>query len=402
MKLFQWEISTKKFIAIVSTAVVLLASGITIPIVAINSGKDKGNAPTPHTHVPTKIEYVAPDCDTAGNNQYYFCDGCDKYFKDEECKTETTVSAEQIEKTGHTGGEAACGEKAVCMNCGEPYGEVGEHSYGEASYAWSTENTICTATRVCSKDESHVETENGKINSSVAKAATCEEMGETTYVATFTNTAFATQSKTVTDIAIDDKNHKEGEVKYVWNGNNTECTATQYCERNVAHVIYTETATASVEQTGDCSTGITTTYTATFTNTAFETQTKAETISVEELEHTYGDPIVEWNADYTDCTVTRVCSTGNHTDTLTRKIEMASDGAKTVTAYDGKGAKIAFFVYKQKTSGDGYYLYQSEIERANSIQVKTYDEAGNCTSEGYRLIFEGYAPDSDDSEFGEP
>ena len=161
MKLFQWEISTKKFIAILSTAVVLLASGITIPIVAINSGKDKGNTPTPHTHVPTKIEYVAPDCDTAGNNQYYFCDGCDKYFKDEECKTETTVSAEQIEKTGHTGGEAACGEKAVCMNCGEPYGEVGEHSYGEASYAWSTENTICTATRVCSKDESHVETENG-------------------------------------------------------------------------------------------------------------------------------------------------------------------------------------------------------------------------------------------------
>ena len=323
MKLFQWEISTKKFIAIFSTAVVLLASGITIPIVAINSGKDKGNATTPHTHVPTKIEYVAPDCDTAGNNQYYFCDGCDKYFKDEECKTETTVSAEQIEKTGHTGGEAACGEKAVCMNCGEPYGEVGEHSYGEASYAWSTENTICTATRVCSKDESHVETENGKINSSVAKAATCEEMGETTYVATFTNTAF-------------------------------------------------------------------------------ETQTKAETISVEELEHTYGDPIVEWNADDTDCTVTRVCSKGNHTDTLTRKIETASDGAKTVTAYDGKGSKIAFFVYKQKTSGDGYYLYQSEIGRANSIQVKTYDEAGNCTSEGYRLIFEGYAPDSDDSEFGEP
>lgn len=376
MKLFQWEISTKKFIAIVSTAVVLLASGITIPIVAINSGKDKGNTPTPHTHVPTKIEYVAPDCDTAGNNQYYFCDGCGKYFKDEECKTETTVSAETLAKTGH--------------------------DYGEVSYVWNGDNTACTATRVCSKNESHVETENGKINSSVAKAATCEEMGETTYVATFTNTAFATQSKTVTDIAIDDKNHKEGEVKYVWNGDNTECTATQYCERNVAHVIYTETAIASVKQTGDCSTGITTTYTATFTNTAFETQTKAETISVEELEHTYGDPIVEWNADYTDCTVTRVCSKGNHTDTLTRKIETASDGAKTVTAYDGKGSKIAFFVYKQKTSGDGYYLYQSEIERANSIQVKTYDEAGNCTSEGYRLIFEGYAPDSDDSEFGEP
>ena len=80
MKFFQREISAKKFIAIVSTAVVLLASGITIPIVAINNGKDKGNTPTPHTHAPTKIEYVAPDCDTTGNNEYYFCDGCDKYF----------------------------------------------------------------------------------------------------------------------------------------------------------------------------------------------------------------------------------------------------------------------------------------------------------------------------------
>ena len=38
MKLFQWEISTKKFIAIVSTAVVLLAAGITIPIVSILMG----------------------------------------------------------------------------------------------------------------------------------------------------------------------------------------------------------------------------------------------------------------------------------------------------------------------------------------------------------------------------
>ena len=377
MKFFQREISAKKFIAIVSTAVVLLASGITIPIVAINNGKDKGNTPTPHTHAPTKIEYVAPDCDTTGNNEYYFCDGCDKYFKDEECKTETTVVAETLAKTGH--------------------------DYGEVSYVWNDDNSACTATRVCAKDESHVETENGVISSNVTKEATCVERGETTYVATFTNTAFATQSKTVTDIAIDDKNHKASEVKYVWNGNNTECTATQYCERNAEHVINTETAIVSMEQTGDCSMGITTTYTATFTNTAFTTQIKTETISVEELEHTYGDPIVEWNAEYTDCTVTRVCSTGNHIDdTLTKVIETASDGAKTVTVYDGNGRKIALFVYKQKTSDDGYYLYKSEIERANSIQVKTYDEAGNCTSEGYRLIFEGYAPDSDDSEFGEP
>ena len=32
----------------------------------------------------------------------------------------------------------------------------------------------------------------------------------------------------------------------------------------------------------------------------------------------------------------------------------------------------------------------------------TYDKDGNFLSRSYRLVFEGYAPDSDDSEFGEP
>ena len=275
------------------------------------------------------------------------------------------------------------------------------HTAGEVKYVWSADNTECVATLYCGRESSHVvKTESASVTSSVSKQATCLEKGETTYVATFADSAFATQTKTVENLAIDSSNHTAGEVKYVWSADNTECVATLYCGLDVNHIVLTENATVSVEETGDSSTGLTKTYTAEFNNTAFTKQTKTETFSTDEVEHAYGDPIVEWNADYTDCTVTRVCSNDNYTDdTLTKIIETESDGAKTVTVY-AEGVKIAFFVYKQKTTGDGYYLYRSEIKQSNSIEVKSYDENGNCTSEGYRLVFEGYAPDSDDSEFG--
>ena len=312
----------------------------------------------------------------------------------EDCN-QTDIKAEHI-----SDGAATETKPEKCTACGYEIAPMLEHThaYGEATYEWNADYTICTATRVCSKDITHVEAENGVIASEITKQANCAEQGETTYTATFTNTAFATQTETAVNVATND-NHDYGTPIYEWNADYTQCTATRVCIRNSEHK-ETENATVASETTGDCGTGITHTYTATFTNTVFEQQVK--TVTDTSAEHTYETAVVKWNADYSDCTVTRLCTVCNHTDSLTKTVKNESDGAKTVTACDEKGAKIAFFVYKQKTSGDGYYLYQSEIERANSIQVKTYDEAGNCTSEGYRLIFEGYAPDSDDSEFGEP
>ena len=312
----------------------------------------------------------------------------------EDCN-QTDIKAEHI-----SDGAATETKPEKCTACGYEIAPMLEHThaYGEATYEWNADYTICTATRVCSKDITHVEAENGVIASEITKQANCAEQGETTYTATFTNTAFATQTETAVNVETND-NHDYGAPIYEWNADYTQCTATRVCIRNSEHK-ETENATVASETTGDCGTGITHTYTATFTNTVFEQQVK--TVTDTSAEHTYETAVVEWNADYSDCTVTRLCTVCNHTDSLTKTVKNESDGAKTVTACDEKGAKIAFFVYKQKTSGDGYYLYQSEIECANSIQVKTYDEAGNCTSEGYRLIFEGYAPDSDDSEFGEP
>ena len=48
-------------------------------------------------------------------------------------------------------------------------------------------------------------------------------------------------------------------------------------------------------------------------------------------------------------------------------------------------------------------MYQREYQPTptSHISVQTFDENGNLLSDMFRLVFEGYAPDSDDSEFGD-
>jgi hypothetical protein len=313
----------------------------------------------------------------------------------EDCN-QTDIKAEHI-----SDGAATETKPEKCTACGYEIAPMLEHThaYGEATYEWNADYTICTATRVCSKDITHVEAENGVIASEITKQANCAEQGETTYTATFTNTAFATQTETAVNVETND-NHDYGAPIYEWNADYTQCTATRVCIRNSEHK-ETENATVVSETTGDCGTGITHTYTATFTNTVFEQQVK--TVTDTSAEHTYETAVVEWNADYSDCTVTRLCTVCNHTDSLTKTVKNESDGAKTVTACDENGREIGVWVYKEKSTGGGYYLYQREYQPTptSHISVQTFDENGNLLSDMFRLVFEGYAPDSDDSEFGD-
>lgn len=64
--------------------------------------------------------------------------------------------------------------------------EVHEHKWGAPTYEWASDNSSCTATRVCEYDASHVETE----------TATATASG-TTLTAAFKNPAFEPQSKTI-------------------------------------------------------------------------------------------------------------------------------------------------------------------------------------------------------------
>ena len=109
--------------------------------------------------------------------------------------------------------------------------------------------------------------------------ATCTGAGEDVYTATFSNKAFEAQTKTE---ALDPLDHDWGEPEYSWTKQDDgwHCTAKRVCKRDASHVeeetvkaTYEVTTPATTEKEGEG------TYTATFENEAFETQTKTEPIS---------------------------------------------------------------------------------------------------------------------------
>lgn len=66
-----------------------------------------------HTHDLTKTEAKAPTCTEDGNIEYWFCEGCGKYFSDAEGKTEISLADTVVPATGHHY------EHGVCTVCGE-------------------------------------------------------------------------------------------------------------------------------------------------------------------------------------------------------------------------------------------------------------------------------------------
>lgn len=89
-----------------------------------------------------------------------------------------------------------------CPTCRRNVEEVipANHDWDEPTYTWSADNKTVTATRTCKKDDGHKETETVNTTAKVTKKATYTAKGQTTYTAIFENSAFETQSKTVTDI----------------------------------------------------------------------------------------------------------------------------------------------------------------------------------------------------------
>lgn len=109
--------------------------------------------------------------------------------------------------------------------------------------------------------------------------ASCTEKGKVTYTATFQHECFADQTRSDD---LDPLGHDWGEPEYVWakQGDYWYCTAKRVCKRDASHV-EEETVKASYEVTTPATVlkeGVGT-YTATFENTAFETQTKNEPIA---------------------------------------------------------------------------------------------------------------------------
>lgn len=189
---------------------------------------------------------------------------------------------------------------------------VFEHSYREPVYTWSENNSTCTATKTCSECHDII-TETADVSTKTTDA-TCTDEGLNTYTATFKNSDFKTQTKTskisakghksvsannavaatcttdgkesdtvcsvcgvilATGKTIAKTGHKYGTPTYTWSKDGKTCIAKRVCANNGTH-IETENGTIAhkVKTAATYTTKGTTTYTATFKNTAFVTQTK--------------------------------------------------------------------------------------------------------------------------------
>jgi len=147
------------------------------------------------------------------------------------------------------------------------------HDWGSVNYDWTNDNNEVTATRICSRDEEHIETETVDTTSEVTRNATCEEAGETTYTAVFENNAFEEQVKK--DDNIPALGHVWDEPEYIWTDDNSQVTAVHICMRNTEHK-ETETVDTSstVMEEATCEDKGKTKYTAVFENAAFDAQSK--------------------------------------------------------------------------------------------------------------------------------
>lgn len=218
-------------------------------------------------HSLTKTEAKAPTCTVVGNEAYWTCGNCGKYFSDGNGNTEIIKDSWIISAINH--------------------------DWNDAVYTWSDDGSTCTATRTCKNDSAHTEKATATVTGAQTKAPTCTQMGETTYTAAFEASWAMTQTKVLADIpAI---GHSYGEPVWNWSEDGKTCTVTFTCEKDETHK---ETpvvkVTSAVKKPATCTETGVTTYTATV---EFNGQTYTDTKDVADI------PATGHSYDNGKCTV---------------------------------------------------------------------------------------------------
>ena len=191
-----------------------------------------------------KTAAQAATCTNPGNTEYWYCEGCKKYFSDADGTKEISQEKTVIPATGH--------------------------SWGDPAWSWSADGKSCTVTFTCKNDGSHKESPAVTVTSAVQTPATCQAKGTTRYTATVTfNGKTYTTTKDVTDIPLADHVAQ-------WVG---DYPAT--CDRNGRE----GTATCVV-----CG------------------KVLVEDKVIPAPGHKYGDPVWTWSKDGKSCTATFTCS----------------------------------------------------------------------------------------------
>lgn len=218
-------------------------------------------------HSLTKTEAKAPTCTVVGNEAYWTCGNCGKYFSDGNGNTEIIKDSWIISAINH--------------------------DWNDAVYTWSDDGSTCTATRTCKNDSAHTEKATATVTGAQTKAPTCTQMGETTYTAAFEASWAMTQTKVLADIpAI---GHSYGEPVWSWSEDGKTCKVTFTCEKDETHKESPKVdVTSAVKKPATCTETGVTTYTATV---EFNGQTYTDTKDVADI------PATGHSYDNGKCTV---------------------------------------------------------------------------------------------------
>ncbi len=268
------------------------------------------------------------------------------------------------------------------------------------TYTWADDNSTVTASRQCMLC-SYTETKTVSTTYTDDPPATCEDEGCRQYTATFV-LPFKTQHKDVTTSPL---GHDWKAPTYAWtqDGSEWKCTATRVCNRNDTHT-ETETATATVTTSpATCEVDGQTTYTAAFTNTAFETQTRTDVIDA--LYHNWVFDDFTWTGDATNgytATANYHCSRDNtHTKTVNAAVAApvpnVADVQRTYTATvtaqaspDGTEHTDSKTVYRIAwVDGDGTTLKTDWLE-AGETPAYTGETPTKTADDQYTYTFVGW------------
>ena len=241
-------------------------------------------------HTPVTDEAVDATCTGSGLTEGSHCSVCGYVIVEQETISQLGHNYAIIPQIPATCEETGLTQHVACTRCGDVIvaGDVIPklgHDWGEVTYVWADDNSEVTATRICNHDNSHVETETVGVNAENTLAATCENMGQTTYTSDdFENGSFEVQSLTLTDVAA--LGHAWGTPTYEWTEDHRTVIATTVCAHDAKHQ-QSETVSVSpvVTVSPEEDTPGTVTYRAVFENDLFSSQEETETIQALEDLH---------------------------------------------------------------------------------------------------------------------
>ena len=124
------------------------------------------------------------------------------------------------------------------------------HSWSDVTYTWSNDYSTCTATRVCTLDERHKESETVNSYYVVISLAKCETNGSARYIAIFSTNGFVTQTH---DVVLEAHDHNYQFDSFIWEDDFT-AKAKYVCSYDSTHITYfdaTVTSKITTEATYD-------------------------------------------------------------------------------------------------------------------------------------------------------